>query len=150
MAAKVATPALVVATRAAEPIALSAAVHHSFDKVSADAKYSGQRAEKTGQGRGCERRSTETEAQRSQGDGALPVLRGRARRESASTSEPPVAAARGAEQVIEVPGISCPARRPLRAVLAATQMAEQLVEVSWVSPSSCVLVPQIGNEVVDV
>ena len=44
-------------------------------------------------------------------------------------------------------------RPTLRAVLSATQMAEQLVEVPWVSPSSCVLndlVPQIGNELVDV
>ena len=32
------------------------------------------------------------------------------------------------EQVIEVPMISCPSS-PLRAALAATQMAEQLVEV---------------------
>ena len=32
------------------------------------------------------------------------------------------------EQVIEVPMITCPARPPLRAVLAATQMAEQLVK----------------------
>ena len=37
------------------------------------------------------------------------------------------------EQVIEAPKISCPAQLP-RAVLAATQMAEQLVEVS----SGCV------------
>ena len=33
------------------------------------------------------------------------------------------------EQEIEVPKISCPDRPPLRAVLSATQIAEQLVEV---------------------
>ena len=48
------------------------------------------------------------------------------------------------EQVIEVPKISCPVQ-PSRAVLPATQMAGQLVEVPWVSPSS-VLVPQLAEE----
>ena len=46
------------------------------------------------------------------------------------------------EHVIEVPKISCPGRPP-RAVLAATQVAEQLVEVLVVSASFCVLVPQM-------
>ena len=40
------------------------------------------------------------------------------------------------EQQIEVPKISCPDRPHLCAVLSATLMAEQLVDVSWVSPSS--------------
>ena len=39
------------------------------------------------------------------------------------------------EQEIAVPKISCPAR-PLRAVLAATQTAEHLVEVQTVVPQS--------------
>ena len=33
-------------------MALSAAAHHSHDKVAAGAKYDGLRAQKTGQGRG--------------------------------------------------------------------------------------------------
>ena len=48
-----------------------------------------------------------------------------------------------------MPKISWPTRPP-RAVLAATQMAEQLVEVPVVSASSCVLVPQVGNQLVEV
>ena len=54
------------------------------------------------------------------------------------------------EQVIDVPNIICPDRPPPCAVPVATQMAEQLVEVPWVCPSSCVLVPQIGNQLVEV
>ena len=48
MAAKTATPALVVATRAAERRdGFVAAAHHSFVKVAAEAKYSGLRAQMT-------------------------------------------------------------------------------------------------------
>ena len=54
------------------------------------------------------------------------------------------------EQVIDVPNITCPDRPPPCPVPVATQMAEQLVEVPWVCPSSCVLVPQIGNQLVEV
>ena len=45
----------------------------------------------------------------------------------------------------------CPAR-PSRAVLAATQMVEQLVEVPWVSPSIvlCAPLPQMENQLVAV
>ena len=39
-------------------MALSAAVHHSFDKVAAELRPTGT---EDGQDRGCERRSTETE-----------------------------------------------------------------------------------------
>ena len=53
------------------------------------------------------------------------------------------------EQVIEAPKISCPVEL-LRAVLTATQMAEQLVDVPVVSASSCVLVPKVGNQLVEV
>ena len=53
------------------------------------------------------------------------------------------------EQEIEVPKISSTVR-PRRAVLAATQVAEQLVEVPWVSPSSCFLMPRMAEQLVDV
>ena len=39
-------------------------------------------------------------------------------------------------------------RTPLRAVLRAPQMVEQLVEVPMLSPLDCTLVPQMGNELV--
>ena len=56
------------------------------------------------------------------------------------------------EQEIEVPKISSTSC-PLRAVLAATQMAEQLVEVPVVFPAECVLnvpLPQVGDELLEV
>ena len=43
--------------------------------------------------------------------------------------------------------------RPLRAVLAATEMAEQLVKVLVVSPTDCdfnVPVPQVGDQLEEV
>ena len=52
------------------------------------------------------------------------------------------------EQEIDVPKISNLDRLPLRAVLSATEVAEQLVEVPLVSPSDCALVPQMGAELV--
>ncbi len=57
------------------------------------------------------------------------------------------------EQEIEVPKDLLPDRPLLRAVVSATQMVEQLVEVPVVSPTDCVLnvpVPQMGNELVEV
>ena len=74
-------------------------------------------------------------------------------------ARPNLAAACGAdpavdtEQEIEVPKISCPARPPRRAVLAATQMVEQLLEVPVESPAECALhvpEPQMGNQMVEV
>ena len=56
-------------------MALSAAAHHSYDKVAAGAEYDGLRAQDDGQGRGgCAPSSTETQDQSSRGRGDLRVV----------------------------------------------------------------------------
>ena len=56
-------------------MALSAAAHHSFDKVAAGEKYDGSKGTEDGQGRGgCEQSSAETEVQSSWGCGVLRVV----------------------------------------------------------------------------
>ena len=53
-------------------MALSAAAHHSFDKVAAGEKFYGTTSTEDGQGRrGCAQSSTETEVQSSRGSGVL-------------------------------------------------------------------------------